>query len=364
MDLTRLVLSVEHDFKGEDYKATAYFCENSIARTVSYVSKYAARLGQAGADEGYNHERLDKLSAVQMSLSPSFFQALSREVSLSRHFGRPLKTDWQEYETEEEKAEFHRKLGARTSANFMNLRVDAQVTWPKEPIRIKFGGHHLVLFPETQTHSRSISIDLRHERISADDARSLMNRLLSIMSWCDNRPASLHEGWSGNPVPVPVPKRNLAFATMNEWLFYRTLPQNEELMRCLAYYRDGLNAYSVGLASHAVLSFFRVFETKYDTRPKVERWVDDVFPEIEQRSPETWLKEFYLDKDGVEVGAYIYRNCRVATAHAARDVPSDPDKAEETRRLLNASAIMRRLARHFIEQEFQFSASYLTDNAD
>jgi hypothetical protein len=231
---------------------------------------------------------------------------------------------------------------------------------------VKLGGHHFVLFPKTKDHSHSISIDLAHERISADDARSLMNRMLSVMSWCDDQPASLHEGWSGNPVPMPVPSQNLAFTTMHEWLFYRTLPDNDDLKRCLAYYRDGLNAYSVGLASHAVLSFFRVFETRYDTRKKVEDWVNLVFSKIEPSISKTTLEALQTDQQsaGVDLGTYIYRNCRVATAHAARDVRSDPDGTEESRRLLNASQAIQHLARYFIRQEFSFSTSYLTDDAE
>jgi hypothetical protein len=277
---------------------------------------------------------------------------------------RPFKTDWREYETEEEKTVFHKRLGARNSSHFLNLRVDAQVAWPKEPTRIEFGGHNLVLFPKTKDHSHSISIDLKHERISAEAARTLISRMLSVMSWCDDQPASLHEGWSGNPVPVPISRRDLAFVTMNEWHFYRTPPSDENLMRCLAYYRDGLNADSAGLGSHAVLSFFRVFETRYDKKKKVIDWVNAVFFDVEKSCRASALVEFEADRlsASVDAGTYIYENCRVATAHAARDRPSDPDGAEELRRLLNASEVIRRLARCFIEQEFNFSSSYLSDS--
>ncbi|WP_337352950.1 methylamine utilization protein MauJ [Phyllobacterium sp. CCNWLW109] len=361
--LQRLTLSVERDFGDDEYVAVLRFRENNETKTVSFVSKYAVSLFQPGAEKGYDHDKLDRLTAIERSLGPNFFRDLSRTVSVSRQLDRPLKTDWREYETEEEKAEFHRRLGAGQSSHFLNLRVDAQVTWPKEPTRMEFGGHHFVLFPKTKEHSHSISIDLARERISADTARTLINRMLSVMSWCDNQPASLHEGWSGNSIPVPVPRQDLALMTMHEWLFYRTLSNDEDLMRCLAYYRDGLNAYSVGLASHAVLSFFRVFETRYDTRKPVTDWVNSVFPSVKPFILESALQAFEADRvqENVDVGTYVYRNCRVATAHAARDVPSDPDGAEESRRLLNASKIMQHLARYFIKQEFKFSSSYLTD---
>lgn len=363
-DLARLTVCVEQGFTDTEYTAVIYFREDGKTRTVSFVSKYAYSLLGLGAEVGYDHEKLDQLTAVQRSFGSEFFRDLSRAVSISRLLDRPFKTDWLEYETEEEKAEFYRKLGARLTSQYMNLRVEAQVTWPREPTKIEFSGRHLVLFPKTKDYSHSVSIDLLHERISADDARSLVSRMLSVMSWCDDQPASVHEGWSGSPVPMPVPRQNLASMTTHEWHFYRTIPDNEDLMRCLAYYRDGLNAYSVGLASHAVVSFYRVFETRHDTKPKAIKWVNAVFSNIESFTSKNALQAFEADRqaEGVDHGKYVYENCRVATAHAARDFPSDPDAAHETRRLLRASQIIQSLARYFIIHEFKFSTSYFADD--
>jgi hypothetical protein len=75
------------------------------------------------------------------------------------------------------------------------------------------------------------------------------------------------------------------------------------------------------------------------------------------------LQAFEADrqKEKADPGTYVYRNCRVAAAHAARDLPSDPDATIEARRLFNASKVIQALARYFITQEFQFSSSYLYD---
>lgn len=370
-ELVRVNLTLEQDFRGEEYGATVYFRQNGQRRVASFVSKLAASLLVPGAEQDYDHEQLRKQTAIQRSLSPEFFRDLSREVSISRQLDRPLKTDWTEYETEEEKAEFYRRLGARRGSSFLNLRVDAQVTWPEEPTTVSFGGHQLVLFPKTGDHSHSVSIDLAHENLTADDARSLINRMLSVMSWCDDQPASLHEGWSGNPVPVPVRRKDLAFVTTHYWLFERTLPENEKLLMRLAYYRDGLNARSVGLASHAVLSFFRAFEKKRHSKKSEDKkmtieWIGLAYSQVKYSIPDYILEKFDEDvaNDGGDVGAYIYVKCRVATAHAAIDAPSDPDGAEESRRLLTASKVMQALARFFIKQEFQFSSSYFSDAAE
>ncbi len=364
-DLLRLTLSIERDFHDEEYAAQVYFHEEGCAKVVSFVSQNALSLLGAGAEAGYDHNRLDKISAAQRSFGSKFFRDLAKTVSISRQLNRPLKTDWREYEAEEEKAEFHARLGARPSSCFLNLRVDAQVTWPKEPTRIEFDGHNLVLFPKTKENSHSISIDLAHERISADQARSLINRFLSIMSWCDDQPASLHEGWSGNPVPVPVSRQNLAFITAHEWHFNRRLPDDEKLKMCLAYYRDGLNAFSVGLASHAVLSFYRVIETKLSTKKRAIEWINDAFEGVKNSNVEDF-RRYEEDRKMTCLGhgEYIYKKCRVATAHAAEDAPSDPDGTGEARRLLNAARVIKQLARNFIKDKYNFSESYFEDDSE
>jgi hypothetical protein len=365
-DLSRLTLSVERDFSSDNYAATLCFRDAGKGTTVSFVSKNALSLFRLGAEEDYDHIRLDKLTAIQRSLGPRFFKSLSRDVSISRQLDRPLKTDWREYETEEEKAEFYKRLGARNSSQFLNLRVDAQVTWPKEPTRIEFGGHQLVLFPKTRDHSHSVSIDLTNERISEDAAVSLINRMLSVMSWCDDQPASLHEGWSGNPVPVPVPRQNLALMTMHDWHFYRDLPTNVELLRCLAYYRDGLNARSVGLASHAFLSFYRVCETRYHTKALMIPWINSAVSAVIPSDAEGAYKAIDSDRvaRGIDWGTYVYLNCRVATAHASPNLRSDPDGSEEFERLMNASQVMQLFAKYFIRHEYSFSHSYLTEEIE
>lgn len=151
--------------------------------------------------------------------------------------------------------------------------------------------------------------------------------------------------------------------TASEWCFFRSPPNDEELGRCLAFYRDGLNALSVGLASHAVLSFYRVIETKFgQNKWDAIRWINTAYEELGTRVTE-FLGAYELDRQSTRLshGEYIYKRCRIATAHAARDAPSDPDGAEETRRLLNAARAIQQLARHFIKGEFEFSDSYLSD---
>lgn len=365
--LVSLTLSIARIPGNDEYQAKLLFEEDGRRKTTSYVSKYALTLLAAGAEKDFDHDRPLSTNTRQLVLNREFFHELKRDVDLSRHLDRPLETDWREYETEEERNAFHERFGARRGSTFLNLGVDTTVTWPKEPTRVEFGGHHFVLFPKTKENSHSISIDLQGERIKTEDAKTLLNRFLSVLSWCDNRHAILREGWSGNPVPVPVPRRDIASATMMTWMFYRSMPEDEQLLNCLSYYREGLNAAEAGIASQEMLSFYKVFETDFrefgrrEIGPKTQQWITGVFEKACKNVYSETLKCFHTDRQSIEIAEYIHRNCRVAAAHASKDYPSDADVSSETRRLSVAADITKALARHYIRTKFGFSDSYLGD---
>lgn len=356
--LVSLTLSIARIPGNDEYQAKLLFEETGQRKTSSYVSKNALTLAAAGAEENFDHYQPLSTNSRQLVLNREFFHKLKRDVDLSRHLDRPLKTDWREYETEEERNAFHERLGARRGSTFLNLGVDTTVTWPKEPTRVEFGGHHFVLFPKTKESSHSISIDLQGERIKGEDARTLLNRFLSVLSWCDDRHAILRHGWSGNPVPVPVPRRDMAFSTMMTWMFDRSMPEDEALLNCLSYYREGLNAAEAEIASQEVLSFFKVFEMRRDAR-KAKKWIKRVFEDACAEVHERTLEQFHSDRKEFEIEDYCY-NCRVAAGHASKKFRSDADMSSETRRLSVAAEIMRALARHYIRTKYDFSETYLS----
>ncbi len=357
--LVSLTLSIARIPGNDEYQAKLLFEVNGHRKTSSYVSKHALALAAAGAEKDFDHDRPLSTNSRQLVLNRQFFHRLKRDVDLSRHLNLPLKTDWREYETEEARNAFNERLGARRGSTFLNLGVDTTVTWPKEPTRVEFGGHRFVLFPKTKENSHSISIDLQGERINANDARTLLNRFLSVLSWCDDRHAILREGWSGNPIPVPVPRRDMAFSTMTTWMFHRSKPEDEDLLNCLSYYREGLNAAEAEIASQEVLSFFKVFEMRRDAR-KAKKWIKCVFEDACAKVHERTMEQFHSDREELEVEDYCY-NCRVSASHASKKYRSDSDMFAEARRLSVAAEIMRALARHYIRTRYGFSETYLSD---
>ncbi|MER9948501.1 hypothetical protein NKJ89_10375 [Mesorhizobium sp. M0047] len=357
--------SIARKQNGDEHYAKAVVEEGGERRTISYVSDMAVTLLREGAEQGYDHDRIHAPSARQLVLGREFFNRLRRDVAISRHLDLPLKTDWQEYETEEERDDFHHRLGARRNSRFMNLGIDTQVTWPKEPTRTQFAGHHFVMFPRTKENSHSISIDLANERLSAEAARTLLNRFLSLLSWCDDRYAALGDGWSGNPVPVPVRRSEGGFSTTPDWVFNRSLPENLELLQRLAYYREGLNARQAGLVTFEVLSFFKVFEKRSSSKRGEQNltklWIKDVFTKVSASLRREVLVRFDSDRKGKDIEKYVFDNCRVATAHASECFPSDADASPEIQRLYSAAEVIHALARHFILTEYKLSDTYYSD---
>jgi hypothetical protein len=279
-------------------------------------------------------------------------------VETSRRLNLPFKSDWNDYRSEEERAAFHVGLGARAGSDFLNLRVDAQVTWPAEPKRVQFAGHSFVLFPMTQTNAQSVSIDLAAEKLSAEQARTLLNRFLSLLCWCDEAHAILGDGWSGNSVPVPITRHLAGSSATSSWIFDRAIPTDEDLLQRLAYYREGLNAREKGLVTFEVLSFFKVFEHRSarNSGPNpTKAWISGVYGTVASSIAPEDLLRFDADRNGKAVEKYVYENCRVATAHTSADYPSDADASPEIQRLYSAAEIVHALARHFIKTRFNFS---------
>lgn len=203
--------SIGRQTHGDDFRARFLINESQGRRSISFVSSMATRSTVEGADADYDHEGLATPIVKRLILGTEFFTDLARSVDTSRVCNQPFREDWRDYQREEDRRDFHRRLGALANSSFLNMAVETLVNWPREPTRLKFAGHHFVLFPKTKDYSHSISIDLVAERLTAEEAKTLINRLLSIMSWCDDQFAILGYGWSGNAIPVPVPMRDVPF---------------------------------------------------------------------------------------------------------------------------------------------------------
>lgn len=259
-------------------------------------------------------------------------------------------------EPKENVKDIMRRLNVRPGARFMNLGVDHQVTWPNKETVIEFSGHNLVLLPKSADNSSSIHIELQHQRLSQEEAMTLANRFLSMLTWCSDQFSVLQGGWSGNPIPVAVPKRDLAFTTAYYWAFDRKIPTSPESQRALAIYREARNAQQNHQVPYAVLAYYKIIELRHKGKSDAKRWFRENF-EILRQNPNLVenVERFEVFCGTEQPHDHLYRACRTAVAHANKPYSIDADSVIELRRLHVAADVLRALARLFISREFGVS---------
>lgn len=352
-ELVRLTLSSAESGTNANGHGTIKIRSDEGDRTTSFVSRLA--FFEPGAEKTYDHD--DQFSPVArvLSLNRRFFERLARETEDIRKRRPSPISDGSEFDAEEAEQRRREKLGVRPGSRYLMIGVDNQVTWPKEETLVHFDRFTMVLMPKTKEHVQSISIDLTANKLSMREARTVVNRFLSLMTWCDDQFAVAQDGWAGNPVPTAVPRRNLAFATTHHWIFDRRIPADPDTRRALALYREARNAEQNYLVSYAVLSYYKIVELKHWETIK---WLEAAFPLIEKRLREDIVRAFHKERGNRSVGSHIVAYYRTAVAHALKTtVPSDPDCADEATRLHDGAEVLRELARHFISTELKVSDS-------
>lgn len=95
--------------------------------------------------------------------------------------------DGSEYDSEEARAARAARLGGKPNSRFLNMGVDTQVTWQKEETLISFDRYHLVLMPKTKDNTQSVHIDLVAHRLTDEAGMTVINRFLSLLTWCEDQ---------------------------------------------------------------------------------------------------------------------------------------------------------------------------------
>lgn len=337
-------------------RAALTYDEGGQRKTAYFVPKEAVSLFNAGSELSFDAESRHAPMAREVIFNQAFFVELTREIELAQRLRLSPLGDGSEYDNEESEKARLKRLGVTNRSRFLNVGVENQVTWPKEAAAIKFDRYTFILLPKTKDHVQSIHVDLVGNKINQREARTAINRFLSVMSWCDDNFAIAGFGWSGTPVPVAVPKKNLAFTMASNYIFDRKIPSSEKAQRALALYREAINARFGGMISFAVLNFYKIIELKYPGKtPK--KWFRDNFGFLEaaKNVPADSLKEFNKLRGSTSPEEYLYTSCRIAVAHASEKSKSDPDDADEVIRLHTAARVLQALAKIFIEKEFAIS---------
>jgi hypothetical protein len=351
--LVRLRITLGETGTNSNGRARLTYAQDGERRLAHFVPKEAVSLLQPGREHSFDDEEMFSPACRELSFGPEFFNRLAREVEISQHFSAP-EGDGSEYDAEEARQRRYEKLGVKRNSRYLNIGVDTQVTWPKEEMQIKFDRYSLVLMPKTKDNAQSVHVDLHANRLSDEDAITVINRFLSVMAWCDDQAAAVRQfGWSGSHVPAEVAHHKLGSSVAWPYPFARKILKSEDVRRALALYREARTAQDNGFVSYAVLNFFKIIEIKHPNNPK--RWFRENFPSDPGGSYKEDLKRFNDLRGETRPEDYIHGSCRIAVAHASNRSKSDPDDAHEVKRLHIAAIIMRLLARKFINTEFGVS---------
>lgn len=353
-----LSLTTAEHGKNANGHAVLRYKDGDELKTTCFVHQLAVSLHGAGAEKTYNPSRSSPPSARQLVLGPEYFSRLAREIETIRRLKPKPASDGSEYDAAEAEARRLKALGVRIGSRYLNIGVDNQVTWPRTETLVKFDRFSMVLLPKTKDHTTSISMDLTANKLNDVDALTVINRFLSLLCFCDDQYAVAQDGWSGNPIPVPVSRRNLAFTTATYWVFDRKLPESKDALRALALYREARNAEQNFLVSYAVLNFYKIVEILYDKDEKVRRWLTKNFETLSAHIDAEVLTRFNEERGSTEPGRHIFDTYRLAVAHASVKTPSDPDESSELSRLYTAARVLRPIARYFMKNELGLSDSH------
>lgn len=240
--------------------------------------------------------------------------------------------------------------------NWLNRGVVGGASWPKEDTHIQFGGHEFILKPATRDTEQTMCINLTKERMTEIEAMTLMNRFLSVLSWCNDQGMELLDCvGSSNVIPASVPRKIRIIGSSFVFPFYRKLPNDPKVRLALALYREGLTVNSIPFS---FLSFFKVINIFWN-----DKWVRNkneliegiraLLPQIKDEFALKRLTE--LAKTEKDIPEYLYESERCAIAHAYSDPVIDPDDETHLRRLAWDILIIQEIATYLIEDKLGVS---------
>jgi hypothetical protein len=240
---------------------------------------------------------------------------------------------------------------------WLNCGVTTQTIWPEKQKEVKYGNHTFILMPLTKEHSASIHIELKV--ISNVEGMTLINRFLSTLGWKCNEPAINHYGWSGNPIPVPVPKYRIPYGYSPSEVFpdevYEITDKKAKL--AVALYREARSLESVPFQ---FLSYFKILNIFWNDKKKSGKneLVEGLRSSLSELREKDCIKRIIeIEKKEGSAADYLYKSGGCAVAHAFADPIVDPDDVTDLHRLSQDLWLMQNLTAHLIEKNFGIEQS-------
>lgn len=240
---------------------------------------------------------------------------------------------------------------------WLNHGVIGEIGWPRVETSFRFGEYEIVAKPPTADHEASLHIDLGRYGIDGAKAMSVLSQVLSLATWVDDAYSVLLPGWSGNPVPVPVPRHSKSWPSsiLNTWPNARAPLTGPDARHAVAIYREAFNVECHWSIPYAALGYFKLLEIRYQGHSR-EQWLETTITSL-QRSRDEVVQalERGVGTASTVIARFLLDEGRHAVAHANRNPTIDPDDTSQVRRLSLALPLFRTLARTFIRDELGVS---------
>jgi hypothetical protein len=231
--------------------------------------------------------------------------------------------------------------------------VETQVFWPKLKQTVLYEGKDYLLLPLGEPTgpfaTRQLpAIALRADSygLSRENARKSIMQFASALSWREGAKIDI-VGWGGGNLPrsMGIIRNN----AVTDYLDGEHLPspQDDRARAALAFYREGV---SLDNPFYSFLSFYKAFSVAVSEPQSRGQWIFGKRGEITRGQAKERLDE--LERDGNEVGNYLYQAGRNAIAHADREPFVNPDDADDHFRLSRDAPLMRAFAELAIEERF------------
>ena len=251
---------------------------------------------------------------------------------------------------------------------FLNVPVDVQIEWPRAQVTMAFGEWEIIAFPPSQDHDPSLHIELTRPRLSTVEAGSVLNQLLSVAAWLDDKSAVLLPGWAGNPVPCRPSRQTKGWPSsiLNSWCNAWQPVKDEQARRALAIYREAINMQHFHSQPYAVLGFYKIFESAFlEGRTPAEKLTQEVADLLNRnRINARELREIGFERKSSpeDLASFLQKEGRHAVAHANRDPTINPDDIGDQRQMSVVASILRAAARSCIKSQFRIGENRWDQN--
>lgn len=320
------------------------FLDHGQQRRSAFASPMAYSRQHPGAELTFEFDRRYAPTSREISFGASFFNKLSREFEQSLRIDRPPHGEGKEYDAEEALQAYYLDLGAGPNSRFLNVGVEATIQWPNAACKFEFGPATIVAMPPTKSTDASLHIDVGKYDLSDHEGWSFLSEALSVAVWVDDQAAILLDGWSGNPVPVAVPRstHRSPSSIISSWCNGWGRVEDDQARRLLGLYRESRNLELTHSIPYAFLGYYRIFESLWPGKERAEMLANTLSAPLSDYDAEL----LNLDKEAPAqaLADFMYAE-RHRVAHAKSDFHQNPDASDDIRRLSVAARILRKGAR-------------------